>query len=159
MITLNFWIEAFETVKKENSTFIERADFIGAYYKGQLIGFIKLLYAETIAHPTQVISKIEYRNKYPNNALIAKAVENCEKKGIQYLTYNTWRRGSQGVFLIRNGYEKIPIPRYFVPLTFKGEIFLKLNLHRGIKGIIPEKLMACLLDLRAKWYTRKYAHV
>ena len=147
----------FNTVKKEWSRDLDRSDFIGAYYNDDLIGFMKLLYAGKLADQVQNLSMIEHRNKFISNALMAKAVEICDKKRIIYLTYGAWRRGSHADFLRRNGFEKILLPRYYVPLTFKGKIILKLKLHRGIKGIIPEKLTVRLLDLRAKWYTRKYA--
>ena len=104
----------------------------------------------------QIISKIEHRDKSPNNALIAKAVEICDQKQISYLTYGFWKRGSWGEFPRRNGFEKIDLPRYYIPLTVKGKLILKLRLHHGIKGILPEKLLARLLDLRRKYYTWKY---
>ena len=50
-----------------------------------MIGFIFLICADRFAALGQIISKIAQRDKAPNNALIAKAVERCAEKGIPYL--------------------------------------------------------------------------
>jgi hypothetical protein len=146
----------FDTVKAEWGKDLDKSDFIGAYYNGQLIAFVKLVYGKTFAQQVQNIGKIEHRNKYPIDALIDMAVKICDKKKIPYLTYGYWRRGSHADFLRRHGFERIDVPRYYIPLTLKGKLFLKLKLHRGIKHLLPEKLINFLLDLRAKWYKRKY---
>lgn len=147
----------FKTVKTQFSRYLFREDLIGAYYNDELIGFIMLAYAGKYALTGQIISKNEHRDKAPNNALMAKAVEICEKKKIPYLVYYYWPSGTLAEFKRRNGFEKIALPRYYIPLTFKGKIILKLNFHHGICGIIPEKLKVRLINLRKKWYTKKYA--
>lgn len=147
----------FDTVKREFSRYLFREDLIGAYYNDELIGFIMLAHAGKFALTGQIISKIKYRDKAPNNALMAKAVEICEKKKIPYLVYYYWPSGTLAEFKRRNGFEKIALPRYYIPLTFKGKIILKLKFHHGVVGIIPEKLKVHLIDLRKKWYTKKHA--
>lgn len=144
----------FDTIKREFSRYLYREDLIGAYYNGNLIGFIMLAYAGEYAITGQIISKIKHRDKSPNNALIAKAVEICENKNIPYLVYAKWPTGTLVDFKRHNGFKKIDLPRYFIPLTIKGKIVLKLKLHHGIKGILPEELTNWLLGLRAKWYSK-----
>jgi hypothetical protein len=145
----------FDTVKKEWSSDLDKCDFIGAYYKDELIGYIKQLYTDNFAYICQFISRMDCFDKYPNNALIAKAVEICDKKQLPCLVYTgIWRRGSHGDFQRRIGFEKINIPRYYIPLTLKGKLILKLNLQHGVVGILPEKLMSVLLDLRKQWRIR-----
>ena len=51
----------------------------------------------------------------------------------------------------------IAIPRYYIPLTIKGKIALKLNIHNGVRGIIPEIVKGGLKDLRKKFYNKKYS--
>lgn len=148
----------FDTVKKEVSTYRDRSDFIGAYYNDELIGFIKLTYMESYADPMQIISKIGHRDKAPTNALIAKVVEICEEKKIPYFPYGGWSGGSLDDFKRHNGFERIDLPRYYIPLTFKGKLALVLHLHHGFAEILPEKLKYFLKNLRKKWYTNKYAH-
>ena len=149
----------FDTVKKIFSQNIHREDIIGAYYKGELIGFIMLAHADRYAMLTQILSKIEHRDKSPNNALIAKAIEICEVKEIPYLLYAYWPKSSLADFKKNNAFEKIDIPRYFIPLTIKGNIALKLHLHHGIAGILPEKIVLQIMHLRTKWYLRKFKNV
>lgn len=146
-----------ETVRHEMSDRPDKSDFIGAYYDGALIGFIKLLYAGQYAITTQIISKIAHRDKAVNNALISKAVEiGCDKK-IPYLVYAKWSSGSLGEFKRHSGFKKIELPRYYIPLTTKGRIALKLQLHHGISEMLPEQLKRFLIDLRAKHNLRKYS--
>ena len=62
-----------------------------------------------------------------------------------------WSSGGLGDFKIRNGFQKVTLPRYYVPLTAKGRIALALKLHRGLRGMLPPALKAQLVDLRSKW--------
>lgn len=146
----------FEVIKRELSTDLDRSDFIGAYYNDQLIGFVKLRYAGILADFIQNLSLLKHRDKFTNNALIAKAVELCAEKKIPYLTYGGWRKGDHAAFLLQHGFEKIDLPRYYVPLTLTGNLVIKLRLHRGIIGILPESLLLRLIDLRSRWYTKRY---
>ena len=49
----------FETVRRENATFLNRSYFIGAYFENELIGFIKLVYEKNFASMMQIISMME----------------------------------------------------------------------------------------------------
>jgi len=145
----------FDTIKKEHSTYLDRSEYIGAYFKEELIGFILMFYSEKCASTMQVISKIDHRDKKPTNALIAKAVEICDKKRIQYLQYGVWSEGTLGDFKRHNGFEKILIPQYYIPLTNKGNLAITMRLHHGISGILPDNVKNFMIDLRSKWYSRK----
>lgn len=145
----------FETIKREMSDRLDKAEWIGAYYDGDLIGFIKLLYAGRYAMTVEILSMIKHRDKAPTNSLLAKAVEICDKKNILYLVYAKWPRGTLADFKCNNGFEKVDLPRYYIPLSLKGKIALKFNLHHGFKEIIPDKIKLRLIDLRKKWYSRR----
>jgi hypothetical protein len=147
----------FDTVKKEMSLDLQNSIFIAAYYEEDLIGYAKLLVTDRYAMITMILDKMLHRNKSPMNGMIAKAVEICAARRIPYLTYTVWRRGDHGEFQKRNGFQQISVPEYFVPLTLKGEIALRLGLHKGLKGAIPEKMMVWLLSLRSKWYSMRHA--
>jgi hypothetical protein len=146
----------FETIKREFSKYLYREDLIGAYHNGNLIGFMFLANAGNYAVPSQIISKIEHRDKAPNNALIAKAVEICEVKKIPYLVYFNWGDRTLAEFKRRNGFKKVSLPRYYIPLTIKGKAALKLHLHCGITGLIPGRFLIELKELRSKFYEWKY---
>jgi len=150
-----FWHygKSFETVKEELSRDLGTSKFIGAYDQGNLVGFVKLVYAPgRFANPGLIVSKLEARKKYVNNALLAKSVELCCQDRLPYLTYTRWRRGTQAEFLIRHGFEKTLVPRYWIPLTSKGRIALKLGFHRDVRARIPDGLMRALQNLRGAFY-------
>jgi hypothetical protein len=146
--------EDFETVKRELSTTLDKCNFIGAYYGDELIGFIQLGYAGASAIPFGMVAKIKHRDKSPQTALIAKAIAICDEKKIPYLLYGPWLRGSIGDYKQRIGCLKISVPRYYIPLSVKGEIALKLKLHEGFAKVLPEKTKDYLINLRNKWYTK-----
>jgi hypothetical protein len=147
----------FDLVKRGNSTFFNRSEYLGAYYNDELIGFIRLIYDEKFTDIMQFISKINHRNKRPNNALLAKAVEVCHKQKTPYLAYGHWSGGTLDDFKRHNGFEKLSLPRYYIPLTIKGRFVLKLKLHHRISEILPVNLKNQLKELREKWYLRKYS--
>ena len=149
----------FETVKREFSKNIHREDIIGAYYNNELIGFVMLAHAGPYSMMTQIISKIAHRDKSPTNALIAKAVDICEKKKISYLVYAKWPSSSLGDFKRHNGFEKIDLPRYYIPLSIIGHATIKMGLHLGMVDILPERAKLLLMDFRTKWYLRKFKTV
>lgn len=152
----------FETAKKANSTFLDRATFIGAYYKNELIGFIKLVSTDKYMRTMGILGKIAHRDKAPMNLLIAKSVEICTENNISYLTYGKFDYGKVGSSTLQNfklyfGFESIALPRYYIPLNKWGNIIIKLNLHKELKQLLPHKLVRFLLFLRSKWYEKKYA--
>ena len=146
----------FETVKKEMSLDLQDSIFITAYHENELIGFIKLYITNRYAMITLILDKTAHRDKAPMNGMIAKAVEVCAQRKIPYIAYTVWRRGEHGQFQESTGFEKITVPEYFVPLTLKGELALRLGLHKGLRGAIPEEMMVWLLALRSKWYSLRY---
>jgi hypothetical protein len=101
----------------------------------------------------------EHYDKRPANALIAKAAEVCEQKGISHLIYTKFvygnkRRSSLVEFKRRNGFQQVNFPRYHIPLTLSGKLFIWLRLYRGFSGLIPEPILQPLLSLRAWYYKR-----
>jgi hypothetical protein len=58
-------------------------------------------------------------------------------------------------FKRRNGFEQLNFPRYYVPLTFKGKIYVSLRLYRGAVGLLPAPVLNLLLKIRDKIYARK----
>jgi hypothetical protein len=141
----------FETVKQQFSRYLFREDLIGAYYRDELIGLVMLGNAGRYAVTGQIISKIQHRDKAPNNALIAKAVEVCQRKNLPYLVYLHWGGGSLAEFKRRCGFQETRVPRYYVPLTQRGRLILRLGLHRGWKERVPLPVKNRLKSLRSRW--------
>jgi len=156
----------FETVRREEATFLDSSIFIGAYSEDKLIGFVKLVPDETGAQAglMNIISMIKHRDKVPQNALIAHAVRACATRGIRHLVYSRFDYGKKehdGLrdFKQRNGFRRVDTPRYYVPLTPLGWAAFRLGLHHNMSERIPESIAMRLRDLRAGWYERKYRSV
>jgi hypothetical protein len=144
----------FETVKRQFSRYLFREDLLGAYYRDELVGFVMLGDAGRYGVLTQIISKIQHRDKSPNNALIAKAVELCARKGLPHLVYAYWGDGSLVDFKRHNGFEETHLPRYYLPLTRKGQLIISAGLHRGWKELVPARVRNRLKSLRSRWLSR-----
>jgi hypothetical protein len=142
----------FATIQQQFSRFIFREDMIGAYYQNELIGFVMLGNAGRYAVTGQIISSLKHRDKATTNALVAKAVEVCEKKGLPALIYLNWSDDTLAEFKRRCGFERTALPRYFVPLTAKGKLSVKLGAHRGLKEMLPKKLRNQLKPVRRFWH-------
>jgi len=140
----------FEMVKRQFSRFLFREDLLGAYYENELVGFVMLANAGKYGVVGQIISKIEHRDKAINNALIAETIKKCETMELPYLVYAYWNENSLSDFKRHCGFECIKLPRYFIPLTFRGKLALKLGIHRNWKEAIPRQIKDPLKKLRSR---------
>ena len=156
-----FWHfqKSVDAVKQEHLTYADRNVFLGAYYQEELIGYIRMVYVDRVATIIQLLSMTKHYDKRPANALIAKAVEICEQRGISYLVYCNYvykdSNSSLTEFKRRSGFEQMLVPRYYIPLTFRGKMALDLGLHRGLATQIPKPLVRQLLKIRSFWYGRR----
>jgi hypothetical protein len=151
-----------EQVKKDQSTHKDRSDFICAYFGTELIGFLKMVYCGQFGTLLLLITKGKHQDKRPANALIAKAVERCDEKGLSYMVYGKYRYGNQPKtslmdFKDHNGFEEIMVPRFYVPLTLKGSIGMSLKLHRDRVGLFPQSAISVGRRLRSEWYRLRHA--
>ncbi len=156
----------FETVRREEATFLENSIFIGAFFEDKLIGFVKLVPDETNTQAglMNIISMIKHRDNVPQNALIAYAGRACADRGIRYLVYSRFDYGKKehdGLrdFKERNGFGRVDTPRYYVALTAWGWAAFRLGLHHSVTERMPEAIANRLRDLRAGWYERRYRSV
>jgi Acetyltransferase (GNAT) domain len=141
----------FQTMERMLSTFRERSTFVGAFYRGEMIGFIKVVRSGVSAGLMHILSKTAHRDKAPTNALVAKAVEVCAEQKLSCLHYGIWSRRGLGVFKISHCFTCLRIPKYYVPLTAKGAMMLRLRLHRKFREHFPEEWVDRAVTLRNKW--------
>ena len=146
-------------VEREYTTLVSQSSYLGAYHGSELIGFIKMVQMGQIAAILQLLCKPSHYDKRPANALLARAVEICNARGLTHLLYGQYvydnKRNSPLVeFKRRNGFEQIQCPRYYVPLTLKGRVALVLGLQRGWKRLIPAPMIESGVQLRSAWYRR-----
>jgi len=142
-----------QTVKRrvlssKNST------FIGAYFECELVGFIQLVHGDNTAITSQILSLQKHWDKAVNNALLAEAIEFCATKQEEWLMYGRiGNHPSLDRFKQSNGFTRLPLTRYYVPLTKKGEIAAKLGLHREVRDALPQRIKYALIPLY-NWISR-----
>jgi hypothetical protein len=148
-----------EIVRRENGTFLHRSVFIGVFLDSTLIGFAKLVSdgEGRQAGLMQILSMIRHRDKSPTNALIAQAVRSCAQREIKFLVYSHFaygRKERDGLsdFKEHNGFRRIDLPRYYVPLTAIGRLALRLRLHRDVVDHVPEPVLAQFRKVRSRWH-------
>ena len=153
----------FETVRKMSATYLDSSVFIGAFDADKLVGFIKLTIDDTATQAglMHIVSLLQYRDKAPTNALVAQAVRSCADRHIPHLVYSKFSYGkkeqsSLSDFKERNGFKKVDIPRYYVPLTRWGSLAMSMGLHHRFVDRIPESMAAKLREMRTSWYERKF---
>jgi hypothetical protein len=152
-----------ETVYAEEATYLDDSIFIGAFVEDKLIGFIKLIYSAegSQAGLLNIVSLIEHRDKAPTNALMARAVKVCAERNIPFLVYSNFAYGkrsrdSLSDFKERNAFQRVDLPRYYVPLTPLGKVALRLGAHKKISEQIPEWVIVKLRHLRKVCYGRLF---
>jgi hypothetical protein len=152
-----------EAVRAMSATFLDSSVFIGAFDGTKLIGFIKLTMDDTRtqAGMMHILSLISYRDKAPTNALVVQAVRSCADRGVTRLVYANFAygkksRSSLSDFKERNGFQRVDVPRYYVPLTRWGAVAFRLGLHRRLAEQMPESVAAKLRELRSHWYQRRF---
>ncbi len=151
-----------EQARPYASTFPDRSIFVGAFIGDEMIGFIKLVMDETRTHAclVHILSMVAHKDKAPTNALIAHAVRVCAERGIRYLVYERFNYGkkegdSLSHFKEVNGFERVDLPRYYVPLTSLGRIAFRLGLHHRVSELVPESIAVKLRDVRRAWLGQK----
>jgi hypothetical protein len=147
----------FAVVKREYGTYPDSSEWIAAYVGDELIGIIKLIKMRHVAAIMQIITKTKHYDKRPTNILLAKAVEVCQENAISYLIYGKFVYGNKTnssltEFKRRNGFERIDYPRYYVALTPKGRLAMRLKLHLGFLSILPSGLISALREVRSCYY-------
>jgi hypothetical protein len=150
-----------DTVRRENGTLRERSIFIGAFLNQTLIGFARMVcdHERSQAGLVQILSMMQHWDKAPAKALIAQAVRSCAERNLRYLlyagfAYGNKQRDSLSDFKLRNGFRRVDLPRYYIPLNRKGRVALRLGLHHPVVDRIPEPLLVQLRRARRWWYER-----
>ena len=155
-----------ERASEYAGTFLDRTIYVGAFLDDVMIGFLKLVTDETrsMACIVHILSLLRHRDKAPTNALIAQAVRSCTDRGIRYLVYEHFSYGKkQGDSLARfkeaNGFRRVELPRYYIPLTAAGRIAFRLGFHHRLVDLLPEAVTSRLRKLRTAWHARKVQSV
>ncbi len=137
-----------------NMRLFPNSTFIGAFLEDELVGFIQLVHGENTAIVSQILSLQKHWDKGLNNALLAKSVEVCASKGIPRLMYGRiGNHPSLDKFKENNGFVKSPITRYYIPLTQKGIVAIRLGWQREFKDALPQSIKGLLIPV-LNWVSR-----
>lgn len=139
---------------KEDILSSKNCTYIGAYFQDELTGFLHLAHGNNVVRISKILSFQKHLDKAVNNALVAKAVEVCGDRHVQWITYG--RMGNHPTldnFKENNGFAKFKLTRYYIPLTRKGTIAAKLRLHRDLKDILPQAMKRPLFPVY-NWVSR-----
>jgi hypothetical protein len=153
-------------VYRDEATFLDKSILIGAFLGENPIGFVKWVHDDTRTQAglMNIVAMIRHRDKAPTNALVAQAVRSCAERRISYLVYSRFayakkQSSTLSDFKEHNGFQRINLPRYYVPLTRSGRIAQRLALHHSFVDHLPVAMVAKLRDARAAWYNRKPASI
>ncbi len=128
--------------------------YVGAYFQEKLAGFIQLVHGHDVALISQILSLQKHWDKAVNNALVAKAIEFCANKKIRWIMYGRMgNHPSLDKFKQSNGFSRFTVTRYYVPITKKGRIAVRMGLHREIKDVLPQPVKYLLIPLY-NWISR-----
>ncbi len=145
--------ESLNTVAR-NISVAQNPTFIGAFLQEELVGFIQITHGDNIAVISQILSMQQHWDKAVNNALLAKAVEVCASNGERWLMYGRiGNHPSLDKFKESNGFVKFPITRYYVSITWKGKVAIRLGLNREFKDALPQSLKGSLIPV-LNWASR-----
>jgi len=132
----------------------QNCTFIGAFFQDELAGFIQLVYSGDVAIISQILSLQKHADKAVNNALVAKAVEVCAARQVSWVMYGRiGNHPSLDRFKESNGFTKFPLTRYYVPITRKGRMAVKVGLHRELKDALPQAIKYRLIPVY-NWVSR-----
>ncbi len=152
-----------EEIREDHATFLDRSRYFAAFHAGNMIGFIKLVEAGRFTRTMGIMARISHRDKSPTNALLARAVEDCAERGSPFLVYGRFDYGGLGSDSLRefkksNGFENVLVPRYHLPLTPRGRLYLALGMQRGLRRLVPAGAIPLLRGARAALAERALRH-
>jgi hypothetical protein len=139
---------------KRNVLSKQEYTYVGAHFQNELAGFIQLVHGDRITMISQILSLQKHLDKAVNNALVAKAINFCASKNIEWIMYG--RMGNHPTldsFKKNNGFTRFELNRYYLPLTRKGRVAVRLGLHKEIKDSLPSALKYPLFPIYS-WFSR-----
>lgn len=151
-----FYGKTLAQVWKDQQRLADRSWYLCAYHAGKLIGYMKIVDCGASACVLSNLTRPSHADKRPANAILAGAVRLCVEEKIPYLVYGQLnygnkRGGTLREFKLRNGFSEILVPRYYVPLTPRGRLALRLGLHRGPLGMLPPWAIRGVLGSAERW--------
>ena len=134
------------------------AFFVAAYFEGSIVGFMQVNVHGETAVIRQILSLMKYWKKSINKAMIAKAVEVCSSRGVRWLVYaRMGNHPSLDKFKEENGFVRFDVRRFYVSLSRKGKVAMRLGLHRDLKDSLPSFAKKIAIPLY-NWNSKRKLH-
>ena len=130
-----------------------------------MIGFLRMVLDSGRQEARLIVfmSMVRHRDKCAANALIAQSIRSCADRGVRCLIYEKFAYGKKSDGLLQfkevNGFKRVDIPRYYVPLTRAGSFALRAGLHRNLADHLPVSLADGIRQARSTWYSWRFRHV
>jgi hypothetical protein len=133
---------------REKFSNLSKSEVLGAYYDGELVGLLWMVYGDRVARIRSFVSLIKHRDKSPNNALMSEGVKRCSERGFRFIVYEKmgYLPGLDS-FKMHNGFRECVVPRYYVPLSKKGMLAIKLRVHREVQYSLSPRISRGLLPI------------
>jgi GNAT superfamily N-acetyltransferase len=147
--------DSLDRARSENMTYLERSQFLAAYWQDEFVGFAKIVYEEEFTDILQLLAKVAHRDKNVTSALVARIVEACASRGVTYVAYGDWDTGTLTDFKRHCGFTRMDLPMFYIPVTPWGALVLKFGLHRPLKRLVPPQAAQVGRKLRAWWYKKR----
>ena len=128
--------------------------FIGAFIDDEFVGFVQLGYGDKTGIIQQILSLQQQSDKAVNNALIAKVVQVCIFRNVEWLMYGRMgNHPSLDRFKENNGFTKFTFPRFYIALSKRGRFAIALGIHRDLKDSLPTAVKSPLFPIFS-WISR-----
>lgn len=118
--------------------------FLAAYYENSIVAVAQIITGHCFAFLNNFMGLQEHFDKAVMNALMSGVVNACTEHGVNYLAYESVSDDSLGKFKKNNGFVNKQVPRYYIPLTWRGQLLLRLHLQRGLRSLIPDRIKPTL---------------
>jgi hypothetical protein len=136
-----------EAVRQKFSN-LKNSEILGAYYNGEVVGLLWMIYGDQVARIASFVSLVKHRDKAPNNALFAGGVKRLLEKGFHFIVYERFGYlPNLDSFKRHNGFRECIIPRYYVPLSNKGMLAIRLRAHREVEHFLSPRISRVLLPI------------
>ncbi len=100
----------------------------GAFIKDKLVAYAYVSEHNGYAYISRFLTHAKYFKYAASNGLLSFIIESLCKEGVKVVQYGYWSRHYEGVnhFLQQHGFEKGEVRAYYIPLTMKGSLVLKM---------------------------------
>ncbi len=150
------------TVLSDNGSYAERSQFLGAYWRDELVGFLKWVKVGDQARIMQILSLQRHHDKRVMTALIAQAVVECHAHGLRSLIYGRMHYTSASEdalvqFKRRHGFDAVAYPVVIAALTPWGRWCVRMGWDRPWAQHAPARLVGLARGIRRQWWRAFHA--